>query len=108
MDTFLGFHRQHPALKVLFGASSLPTETVDWKNELDLAFRFRLADLFQARKPGMNRDAAFWAAQVCSCIFQGMLRLAKEQDSNCRERAVRELKHLLAAYLERLLASEPA
>jgi AcrR family transcriptional regulator len=107
VDRFLQFHRQNPALKVLFDASSLSTETLNWKNELDLAFRSRLADLFQARKPGMNRDSAFWAAQVCSCIFQGMLRLATAKDSNCRERAVPELKNLLAAYLERLLTSQP-
>ncbi len=108
VDTFLEFHWKHPALKVIFGESALSTGTVDRKNELDLAFRSRLADLFQARQPGMNREAAFWAAQVCSCIFQGMLRLATAKDLNCQERAVRELKNLLHDYLERLFATQPA
>lgn len=108
VDTFLEFHRKHPALKVIFSASALSAGTVDRKNELDLAFRSRLADLFQARQPGMNREAAFWAAQVCSCIFQGMLRLTTAQDLNFQVRAVRELKNLLRAYLERLLETQLA
>ena len=105
VDPFLEFHRRAPAFDTLFLAAAVSPESAGRLNFLHNTVSARVTALLEQRAPNAVRDDAFWTAEGAVCIFRGMLPLISSLKTARRKRAIRELKTILARYLEPLLGA---
>jgi hypothetical protein len=105
VDPFLEFHRRAPAFDALFLAAAVSPELAGRLKRLHETVSARLTTLLEHRAPNAVRDDVLWAAEGAVCVFRGMLPLVSSLKGSRRKRAIRELKMILARYLQPLLGA---
>jgi AcrR family transcriptional regulator len=107
VDPFLEFHRKAPAFDALFLVAAVSPELAGRVQLLHESVSARVTTLLEHRAPNATPDDVSWAGQGAVCVFRGMLPLVSSLKGSRRARAVRELKIILARYLQPLLGELP-
>lgn len=105
VDPFLEFHRRAPAFEALFLAAAVSPELGGRIRILHDTVASRLIALFEQRAPHAKRDDLQWSAEAAVGVFRGLLPLITPLRGAKRSRAVREMKTVLARYLEPVLST---
>jgi AcrR family transcriptional regulator len=106
VDPFLDFHQQAPAFEALLLGAAVSPELAGRIQILHDTVASRLIDLFQQRAPKAKPDDLKWAAEIAVGVFRGVLPIITPLTGAKRNRAVAELKIMLARYLAPVLRAQ--
>lgn len=105
IDPFVEFHRRAPAFEALFLAAAVSPGLAGRIDVLHETVASRVQAIFQQWASRTNRLQMRREAETVVAIVRGMMPLITPLKGSKRTRVVRELKTVLARYLEPVLTS---
>lgn len=104
----LRFHEENPAYRHVYHAMNGPDGPSCGEAELHKAVVIRLEALLEARAPAMPPEQRHVHATVSVLTVHALLGFAMTATPGMRDGIVRELKRLMAAYIEDAVARRPS
>jgi AcrR family transcriptional regulator len=97
------FHLKHPAFCTLYAEAPLSKDTLEQKHLLSRTFIDHLSEVLRARNPKLDKQDAFWSAEIVQTALIGFLPTLVGRKTAVRSRTIDALNQMVARYLEPVL-----